>query len=60
MPKKKRRGGPRPIFSEPVTVSLRVNRPDHDRLVELAQADQINISAVVRHAIREYLARKEQ
>lgn len=54
---KKRRGGPRPILSEPVTVSLRVDRLDHERLAQAARIDQIHISAVVRRAIREYLAR---
>lgn len=57
MPKKRKPGkrGPKPIFKEPVTIGLRVERKEYERVGKIAAAEKVNISAIVRRAITQYL-----
>ena len=41
-----------------VSISAFVNPEDHERLVELARAEERSVSALLRLAIREYLSRR--
>jgi predicted transcriptional regulator len=42
--------------AERVSISAFVDPDDHERLVEQARAEDRSASAVIRHAIRKYLA----
>lgn len=56
MPRKKKgKTGPKPIFKDPATIALRVEREEYERVIRIAEQEKINASAIVRRAIRQYL-----